>query len=596
MRGNNSDRLLRLGLIFVGLLVIILGGIYVFLTFTIFEPVQEIVKPVLETPTVNIPTRTPTSTEELRIVATTAVPTNSPTVTATAVKPTSTPTPNVPPGGIVYALSPDVNSVGWVQSGEKGNHFGESFLYTGLRDGTLSHGAMQFNLAFIPNGSTIFLAELELTGLADEGLTADSVFEVNILAEDIDANWSRHNFEAIHNAVVDETLTPLLNKSELSPENVNKFVFNAAQRSIIEQRLESNFLSFRLDSLTPDQEGWFAWDSGYGEQSQGRGPILRLGVLPPVATEVAETDIEVFSTPTSTPTFVVVTSTPTPENLQTAAAIALVATAQATTTGTSTPIPANWVTPVVVTETPTPGNAATAQFQQAEATAAVIVFGTLPPNIVVATPTPTATASPIFIPLEGELPPTRPVPLPTLNVQFTPAELIGKIAFKSDRTGREEYYVINPDGSGLALLTNCWAYNLAEQADFYSSDGRFRVFTKDFARYRKIESAGGGPELNVREDVPAIFWYDAFYKQEQQLTQLGLVLPTGGYGPPPVSKLLLFQMIARTMKSGWLTEMVPTSCNLPMINLLFGINILPGHRMARISRFGLTVPVMVRYL
>jgi TolB protein len=112
-----------------------------------------------------------------------------------------------------------------------------------------------------------------------------------------------------------------------------------------------------------------------------------------------------------------------------------------------------------------------------------------------------------------------------------PDVLIGKIAFKSDRTGKEEVYVINPDGSGLSLLTNCWAYALAEQADIYSPDGRFRVFTKDTTRYRKI-TAADGTEYSVKENPPGLYWYDAFYKTEEQLSQFGAGIAYGGVWSP----------------------------------------------------------------
>lgn len=531
MNQNKSDKLLRLGLITAGALLIIVSGIYAALNFAAPSPPPEAPIPVLVTPS---PVRTveaaPTATP---VALATPTPIPSPTATATPTTPPASPTSDLPVGGIVYALSPDVNSVGWVQAGEDGNHFGESFLYTGLRDNLLYHGAMQFDLSFIPNGSTIFLAELELTGLAGDGLTDASSFAVNILTEDIDADWSRHDFETIHNAEIDETLRPVLTAGDLGEGKINTLVLNAAQRSIIEKRLEGNSISLRIDDLAPELAGWFAWDSGHGDQSKGRGPILRMGVLPPVATEAATEEVAALSTPTPTPTFVVVTSTPTPENILTVAAIAPTITYEATTTGTPTPVPANWVTPMIVTETPLPENEATALFQAAEATAVVIAFGTPTPGapMVVATPTPTETATPVLIPLEGELPSLPVTPVFTVTVQFMPEVLFGKIAFKSDRTGKEEIYVINPDGSGLALLTHCWAYALAEQADVYSSDGRFRVFTKDTTRFKGVQNADG-TEQTIKENAPTLFWYDAFYKQEEQLSQFGSGIAYGGVWSP----------------------------------------------------------------
>ncbi len=516
MNPNNSDKFLRIALVISIALVVIIGGVYAALNFVNPGPPPEVPLPVLATPS-RAPTKVAPTATAVAAASPTRVP--SPTATATATQPLASPTSALPVGGIVYALSPDVNSVGWVQAGEAGNHFGESFLYAGLRGKILYYGAMQFDLSFIPNGSTIYLAELELTGLDAVSLTDASSFAVNILTEDIDSDWSRHDFEAIQNATIDDTLSPVLSAADLGEGQVNGLVFNAAQRSIIEQRLETNTVSFRIDPLAPDLAGWFGWDSGYGDQSKGQGPILRLGVIPPVATEEGTEEVAELGTPTPTPTFVIITSTPTPENLQTAAAIVPKMTYEATTTGTPTPIPGNWVTPQVVTVTPTPENAVTAQFQAAEATAAIIVFGTPTPGAptVIASPTPTSTTTPILVVMQGELPPMSTVPVPTLTPQFMPAELMGKIVFKSDRTGNEEFYVINPDGSGLALLNpvgGCrWPYSLAEEADTYSADGRFRVFTKDVIRYKNVDDPTTGETTGVaRADAPGIYWYDSLYK------------------------------------------------------------------------------------
>lgn len=533
MNPNNSDKFLRLGLIIAGSLLVIVGGVYAALNFVTPTPPPEVPLPVLVSPSPEPTKPKPTAT----VVAQATPPPPSPTATTTpTVTPQVSPTSELSSRGIVYSLSPDVNSVGWVQAGEEGNHFGESFLYAGLRDDVLYHGALQFDLSFIPNGSTIFLAELDLTGLAGTGLTDASTFTVNILTEDIDADWSRHGFQAISEATIDETLSPVLTAADLGEGQVNKLVFNAAQRSIIEQRLKDNQLSFRIDSLAPDLAGWFGWDSGYGDQSKGEGPILRIGVLPPVATEEATEEVAALGTPTPTPTFVFITSTPTPENILTAAAVAPALTLQATTTGTPTPFPANWVTPWVVTETPTPLNTATALFQQAEAAAAIIAFGTPTPGppMVIATPLPTATATPVLTLLQGELLPT-PTTFPfTRTIELMPAELIGKIAFKSDRPGGDPrtIYVINPDGSGLAVLNHCWPYYLAEQADVYSADGRFRVFTKDTVRYQHTEAKDGSDDQATAEYFPALFWYDALYKQEEQLSDFGAGIAYGGVWSP----------------------------------------------------------------
>ncbi|NJN99659.1 MAG: hypothetical protein HC875_38940 [Anaerolineales bacterium] len=125
---------------------------------------------------------------------------------------------------------------------------------------------------------------------------------------------------------------------------------------------------------------------------------------------------------------------------------------------------------------------------------------------------------------------------------FIPNELIGKIAFKSDRPGTkaDDIYIINPDGTGLALLGGgegegnaCWPYYVAEESDSYSADGRFRVFTKDVIRYRNVDDPVTGETTGViRDDAPGIYWYDSLYQTEEQLTQFGAGIAYGGAWSP----------------------------------------------------------------
>jgi hypothetical protein len=243
------------------------------------------------------------------------------------------------------------------------------------------------------------------------------------------------------------------------------------------------------------------------------------GAMAAAATAMALTTGEPanLATATPSPTYVIVTSTPTPADIAVAAANSLRLTAEAERLGTATPLPPNWVTPVVVTPTPTPANAATAQYYEA----ARLTTGT-------PTPTPvnmqTATPTAVLIALQGELPTPAPTPTPTGTPGRIPAELVGKIAFLSDRAyhsnadtqpvegelalplGEPLVYVVDPDGSHLSLLSDRWAYDASLERDAYSADQRFRALVENAPPW-------GGQ--------PAVFYFDDLYQVQEQVTQFG---------------------------------------------------------------------------
>lgn len=206
--------------------------------------------------------------------------------------------------------------------------------------------------------------------------------------------------------------------------------------------------------------------------------------------------------PTATWTPFVVTASPTPRDVFIAAALIIEATAQAEAVGTATSTPINMVTATptptrqVVTNTPTAANDATATIMARHATAVALTTGTPDPNRVVTatnTPGPTATATkppqatpqpkavkptatntPVFVLLDDLPPITTPEPQPTL---VFPTELMNKILFLSNmRDGRVRVYAMNPDGTGLAQLTNGWPYSRAEARDAYSPAREYRAF------------------------------------------------------------------------------------------------------------------------
>ncbi|MGC8878586.1 MAG: TolB family protein [Anaerolineae bacterium] len=319
----------------------------------------------------------------------TATPTSPLAAVATAtpltfVQPTATPTP--PPGGSNFVLSPSADAAGWVVSKEeRGNHFGDSNIYSGIYDGAIYHGALQFDLSVIPRGAPILAATLQLTGLSRDRLGDDGAWEVRILTDTVDYEWSSMTYQSLHNAVVLQSLLPVLGVDDLGVRKINEFIFNGEQLRLLEQRvLKEGRLSLRIDGPLTGANNLFSWDSGYGPESKGNRPVLFLSVGAPPETPPPRE-------------YLVVTNTPTPENVLTAAAIIARMTANATSTGTATPTPRNLVTAtpanwIVVTSTPEPANSATAAYMSALATANALTTGTPTPtpyNMVTATPTPT---------------------------------------------------------------------------------------------------------------------------------------------------------------------------------------------------------------
>jgi hypothetical protein len=555
-------------------------------------------------------TPTPTPTERA------AENTPTPVSIAFLETPTATAAPASDDG--IYALSPAEGDIGWVTNAEeRGNHFGDSFLYAGVFDGQIYVSAFQFDLGSIPRGAPILNASLQLTGLRGDRLGEEGgAWTVRLLAGEIDENWRRHNYQEIFNAPALQALSPSLGTDDLAVGQTNTLELSPDQIRILEERIvdqEDPKVSFRIDGPLLGSDNLFAWDTGHGPRSEGNKVTLmlemgeapatpppydyivvtstptpenaltaaaivlqmtadatRIGTatpLPPnlatatpwpsylvivptgtpgnqataqamVARATAEalttgtvTPIPtnaVTATPTPTPTstpppvplsYVVITATPTPESIFAAATLSAAATSQAQRLGTPTPLPADWVTPLVVTSTPTPANQVTAQFLADLATAQAFTTGT-------PSPTPvnqfTATPTPVFVLLDGQLPPATATPVAEIISSTMPPELIGKIAFKSNRSGQDQIYVINADGSGLGLLPEPWPYDLAVAADACSVDGRFRVFVKDAIINTGIVDETTGESRPIQLKIPTLYYFDSLYEVEEQLTYFGV--------------------------------------------------------------------------
>jgi TolB protein len=137
------------------------------------------------------------------------------------------------------------------------------------------------------------------------------------------------------------------------------------------------------------------------------------------------------------------------------------------------------VLPIIVTRTPRPENAATATAISARATIVALTKGTFTPtpvSMITATPTP---RTPLLIYLDQLTPTPTSTATPLLSSFAIPAVLKGKIAFLSDRGGEAAVYVMEPDGSRVALLTSRWPYDVALQRQSFSPDGdNERVFVE----------------------------------------------------------------------------------------------------------------------
>ncbi len=493
-------------------------------------------------------------TAGLQASVTQASPTTTTTASPTRPAPAS-PIPRLtvtpPANGLVITLTARADAIGWASDLDGRSHFNMPNIHVGSFEEHIYYGLAQFDLSAVPPGSTIGYAALELVGLDGSRLGQGGGWRLNILDANVDEEWADISFEGLATATVAASLPLNMETNRLGAGSANRFVFDQAALSVLTQRLGNGVVSLLLEGQAPDENNLFSWDSGYGRHTDSsRMPVLSLAVVPPAIG------------PEGASPLVIVTSTPTAENIITVAALAAEATASAARAGTATAVPENWVTPIIITPQPAPRNSATALFGQREATARAFLYGTATPtpfNVWTATPTatppaapgssspepagagdspsvndtqgslpvrsptpvPTATATPIFILLDGEVATpwaSPPTPMPTTVPTSLPAELVGKIAFLSNRSGGPQpsanplVYLIDPDGSNLAVLTGRTFYDAAIARDSFSSDQRFRVFVKGALRFDNVQ-------------VPALYFYDYYYNVEEQITHFGVGIP-----------------------------------------------------------------------
>jgi hypothetical protein len=426
-------------------------------------------------------------------------------------------------------LTAIANATGWTSDLDGRSHVNMPVIHAGAYQGHTYFGLLQFDLSAVPVGSIISYASVEMIGQDDTRLGSGGVWQLDLLDMEADQGWLGLDFEGVAKSHVVAMIPLAQAAGDLEPAQANQFIFSGQARTELARRLGTGMVAFRLTGPTVGEDNLYSWDSGHHKQpDDNRMIVLSLVVMPATAS------VDAPAAP-----YVIVTSTPTPENVITVAAMAIEATQQIEIFGTPTPVPENWVTPVIITSQPTPANQATALFQNQEATARAFLFGpatATPLNVWTATPTAsaalvmdrlepddseaafstTATATPVYIALAGQVatPWVPPSPTPTDSPVYVPSTLVGKIAFLSNRSGGPDpldkplIYLIDPDGSNLAVMTGQAIYEAALDREPFSADQRFRVFVKDALRFDN-------------KQVPALYVYDALYRAEAQITHFG---------------------------------------------------------------------------
>ncbi|MEJ5198454.1 MAG: hypothetical protein WHX53_05995, partial [Anaerolineae bacterium] len=150
--------------------------------------------------------------------------------------------------------------------------------------------------------------------------------------------------------------------------------------------------------------------------------------------------------------------------------------------------------------TPTPANYATAIAYNTYATAVAVTTGTftpVPANAVTPTPPPSPTPLPLLLEIT---PGPTPTPTPTMPARI-PAELIGKILFRSDRDGTPRLYALDVASGRIMLVTQEWPWRLAQA--------------------REARNPAGNLIAQVQEDnrhLPQVHIYDTQFGSIRQLT------------------------------------------------------------------------------
>ena len=403
---------------------------------------------------------TPASPRSAQAPAATRTPSPVPTST-----PTPTPTlgaivlPTPPANGVSLALTPDTDQTGWVGSNAKIVFTPDNNLNVGVLKGQAFASIVQFDLSSLAPGTKILFAALELSGRNGNNLGTQGQWTLDVLDTQT-SDWRNTNYDTLRRIPALFTIGSPLPPSELIAGVRKRFVFSSQQIAALQQQTDAGSISIRLNGPTQGDDNLFIWEASPGV----RAPTLYLVAVPAP--------------------FTVITAAPTPPDVFAAATQSVAQTLQAQRFGTPTPLPRAMATAtplpyVVYTQVPTAVNHAEASATAAFVTAVAFTTGTFTPiplNWYTATPLPLAIPVTSLTPVPTATPTFAPPQPFDLAKRPMPAALYNKIAFLSGDRSSPTAWIIDPDGSHLAQLSDRTYYDIAAARDVISPDGTYMLY------------------------------------------------------------------------------------------------------------------------
>ena len=398
-------------------------------------------------------------------------PTATPIPAAPPARPrTQMPTATLPSDAKLYRFVADPTRSGYLKSGEDKTHWGDRNLHAGFFGDAAYSSILFFEIAQLPPDSEIISAELQVTGLSRDNLSANGTWRAELIRAAPFTEWEKLTPDDFNAATAISSVGSTLEPADLDLGETNQFTFAPDQLPALSNEAgQTTYVMVRLVGPS-GANNLFTWDAGGMDLKTGAHPVL-----------------EIVARPGS---FVIVTNTPTAQNVVTAAAFAVNATEFASQYGTPTRFPRAYATAtpiVLVTVPPTPENVETRVAIAQVATAIAMTTGTYTPTPVnwvqiTATFTPLPTRTPQAIPistlyaiLTPTVPPTNTPTIRELLAMPLPDFLRGNLLIVTDRFKGEHIAVMRPDGTLIQALTGRDYYRIASTRESYSPDRRYRA-------------------------------------------------------------------------------------------------------------------------